>query len=181
MIDQQLIWIFIPLLFIVAFLYASIGHGGASGYLALMALFSFHPEVMKGSALILNIFVSFISFWQYHKGGHFKWQLFVPFIITSIPASFIGAYLTVDALVYKRILGVILIFPILRLFGLIGKESDHLTELNKIAALFIGAVIGLLSGMIGIGGEIILSRLFCCCTGAIWRTNCCGFSIVYFC
>lgn len=157
MIDQHLIWVFIPLLFIVAFLYASIGHGGASGYLALMALFSFQPEVMKGSALLLNVFVSFISFWQYHRGGHFKWQLFLPFVITSIPASFIGAYLTVDAVIYKRILGVLLIFPILRLFGLLGKESEHLKELNKVAALVVGAIIGLLSGMIGIGGGIILS------------------------
>lgn len=157
MIDQHLIWIFIPLLFIVAFLYASIGHGGASGYLALMALFGFQPEVMKGSALLLNVFVSFISFWQYRKGGHFRWQLFVPFIITSIPASFIGAYLTVDALVYKRILGLLLIFPILRLFGLIGKASNQIKELNKVIALITGAVIGLFSGMIGIGGGIILS------------------------
>ena len=154
---QNLIWLFILLLFIVAFLYASVGHGGASGYLALMALFSFSPSIMKSSSLILNIFVSFISFYQYYRGGHFKWKLLLPFVITSIPASFIGAYITLDALAYKKILGIILIFPILRLLGIIGKEKDTIKELNWLWALIIGAIIGLLSGMIGIGGGIILS------------------------
>lgn len=157
--EQNLIWLFIPLLFIVAFLYASVGHGGASGYLALMALFSFNPSIMKSSSLILNIFVSFISFYQFYRGGHFKWKLLLPFIITSIPASFIGAYITLDALAYKKILGLLLIFPILRLLGIIGKESDTMKELNWLWALIIGAIIGLLSGMIGIGGGIILSPI----------------------
>lgn len=155
--EGNLIWLFIPLLFIVAFLYASVGHGGASGYLALMALFSFSPSVMKSSALILNICVSVIAFYQYYKGGYFKWQLFLPFIITSVPASFIGAYITVDADIYKKILGVLLLFPILRLLGVFGKENEKLKEIKWLWALFIGAIIGLLSGMIGIGGGIILS------------------------
>lgn len=155
--EQNVIYLFAALLFIVAFLYASVGHGGASGYLALMALFSFSPTTMKSSALILNIFVSLISFYQYYKGGYFKWKLFLPFIITSIPASFIGAYITLDAMLYKKILGVLLIFPILRLFGLIGKESDDIKDVKWLWALIIGAIIGLLSGMIGIGGGIILS------------------------
>lgn len=155
--EQGSIWLFVQLLFIVAFLYASVGHGGASGYLALMALFSFAPSVMKSSSLMLNIFVSLISFYQYYKGGHFKWKLFWPFIITSIPASFIGAYITLDALVYKKILGVLLVFPILRLLGIIGKKSDEIKEVRWMWALLIGAIIGLLSGIIGIGGGIILS------------------------
>lgn len=155
--DQNLIWLFIPLLFIVAFLYASVGHGGASGYLALMAMFSVNPAMMKSSALILNIFVSLISFYQYYRGGHFNWKLFFPFIITSIPASFIGAYISVDPMIYKKILGALLIFPILRLTGVIGKESQEIKEVKLIYAMIIGGVIGLLSGMIGIGGGIILS------------------------
>jgi uncharacterized membrane protein YfcA len=156
---QNLFILFILLLFIVAFLYASVGHGGASGYLALMVLFSFAPSAMKSSSLILNIFVSFISFYQYYKGGHFKWKLFLPFVITSIPASFIGAYITLDTLVYKKILGALLIFPILRLFGIIGKESEEIKEVRWLFALITGAIIGLLSGMIGIGGGIILSPI----------------------
>ena len=155
--SENIVWLFLILLFAVAFLYASVGHGGASGYLALMALFSFSPSVMKSSALILNIAVSLISFYQYYKGNYFKWKLFLPFIITSIPFSFIGAYLTVDADVYKKILGVLLAFPILRLLGLFGNEGDEIKEVKWLWALIIGGVIGLLSGMIGIGGGIILS------------------------
>ncbi|MCC6600105.1 MAG: sulfite exporter TauE/SafE family protein [Crocinitomicaceae bacterium] len=154
---QNFIWLFVLLLFFAAFLYASVGHGGASGYLALMALFSFSPTVMKSSALVLNIFVSLISFYQYYKGGHFKWKLFWPFIITSIPASFLGAYITLDALIYKRILGILLIFSVLRLMGIIGRESIELRDINRKGALVFGAIIGLFSGMIGIGGGIILS------------------------
>lgn len=157
--EQNLIWLFIPLLFIVAFLYASVGHGGASGYLALMALFSFSPSIMRSSSLILNIIVSFISFYQYYKGGYFKWKLFWPFIITSIPAAFVGAIITLDEFAYKKILAVLLILPILRLLGIIGKESDTIKELNLFWALIIGAIIGLLSGMMGIGGGILLSPI----------------------
>ncbi len=149
--------LFVFMLFAVAFLYASVGHGGASGYLALMALFGIAPASMKSSALIMNIFVSFTAFYAYYKGGYFKWKLFLPFAIASIPASFIGAYLTVDTLLYKRILGLILILPILRLLGLLGKESEATKEINHFIAFIVGAAVGLLSGMIGIGGGIILS------------------------
>ena len=71
------------LLFIVALLYASVGHGGASGYLALMALYGFAPEVMKPTALILNLFVSLSSFILFYKGGHFKWKIFLPLLVVS--------------------------------------------------------------------------------------------------
>jgi uncharacterized membrane protein YfcA len=155
--EQSSIWLFAQLLFIVAFLYASIGHGGASGYLSLMALFGFSPSIMKSSSLILNIFVSFISFYQYYKGGYFKWKLFLPFAIASIPASFIGAYAALDGLLYKKILGVLLIFPILRMAGFASKESSDIKEATWWCASIIGAAIGLLSGMIGIGGGILLS------------------------
>lgn len=149
--------LFLFLLFAVAFLYASVGHGGASGYLALMALFNFAPPVMKSSALLLNIFVSFIAFVQYYRSGYFKWKLFLPFAVTSIPTAFIGASITVDAVIYKKILGIILIFPILRLLGLFNTESDELKDTNIVIALITGLIIGFLSGLLGIGGGIILS------------------------
>lgn len=149
--------LFLPLLFVVAFLYSSVGHGGASGYLALMALFGFAPTLMKSSALMLNIGVSFISFYQYYKAGYFKWKLFFPFVITSIPLSFAGALITVDGVVYKKILGLLLFFPILRLLGFLGNETNEEKPLHLPTALIIGGIIGLLSGMIGIGGGIILS------------------------
>ena len=150
-------WLFLLCLFFISFLYASVGHGGASGYLALMALFGMAPAVMKQSALIMNIFVSLIAFYEYHKAGHFKWKLFVPFAIASIPASFIGAFVTVDPVLYKKVLGLILIFPILRLLGVFGPGSQETKPVNPYWAFFIGGAIGFLSGMIGIGGGIILS------------------------
>jgi hypothetical protein len=149
--------LFIFLLFAVAFLYSSVGHGGASGYLALMALFGIAPASMKSSALIMNICVSLISFYHYHRSGHFKWKLFLPFALASVPASFLGALVTVDAGLYKRILGALLLFPVLRLLGVFGKENDEIKNINLIAALILGASIGFLSGIIGIGGGIILS------------------------
>ncbi len=152
-------WLFYPLLFLVAFLYASVGHGGASGYLALMAIFGCSALTMKSSSLLMNIFVSLLSFYQFYKGGHFRFKLFYPFIITSIPAAFIGAYVTIDSMLYKKILGVLLLISILRLVSRIGTESTTIKPLNFTGALFIGGFIGLLSGMIGIGGGILLSPI----------------------
>jgi uncharacterized membrane protein YfcA len=150
---------FLILLFVVAFLYSSVGHGGASGYLALMTLFGVATELMKPAALLLNIFVSFVSFYQFYRGGYFKWKLFYPFALASVPMAFIGSLVAIDAVTYKRILGLLLIFAIPRLFGFAGKESAEQKEVNLYLALFIGALIGFLSGMIGIGGGIILSPL----------------------
>ena len=157
--NPEYVWLFGMLLLVVAALYASVGHGGASGYLALMALFGFSPVLMKSSSLLLNIFVSFIAFWQYFRGGYFRWNLFVPFAIASVPAAFLGSWISVDAVIYKQILGALLIFPVLRLLGLFGKEKEKLKAVNLPAALLIGTIIGVLSGMIGIGGGIILSPL----------------------
>ncbi|MFI5221236.1 MAG: TSUP family transporter [Bacteroidia bacterium] len=150
--------VFLLLIVIVAFLYASVGHGGASGYLALMVIFGVSPLLMKPSALILNIFVSAIAFVQYFRQGHFKWKLLVPFIITSIPLSFIGAKIQVDVHIYKIILAACLLLAILRLLGFFGKtDIEKNKEINLPAALIIGGIIGLISGMIGIGGGILLS------------------------
>ena len=150
---------FFILLFIVAFLYASVGHGGASGYLALMALYGFAPETMKSSALILNLFVSLTSFLLFFKGGHFKWKLFLPFALASIPLSFIGSTISLEADVYKKILGVLLLFPVARFFFFPNPEEKDLKNANWPASLLIGGSIGFLSGLIGIGGGIILSPI----------------------
>lgn len=149
--------IFYMLLFLVAFLYASVGHGGASGYLALMAFFSFAPETMRPTALILNIFVSLIAFIQYYRSGHFCWQFFWPFAAASIPAAFIGGLIVIDAKIYKTLLGILLLFPVVRLGGVNFNVEETKKEQNLFTSLLIGALIGLFSGMIGIGGGIILS------------------------
>lgn len=150
---------FFILLFIVAFLYASVGHGGASGYLALMALFSFAPETMRSSALFLNILVSFIAFFQFYQAGHFQWNLFWPFAITSVPAAFIGGLWTIETDLYKKILAILLLFSAFRFFMKHKQSEAALRKQNLFASLIIGAAIGLFSGMIGIGGGIILSPI----------------------
>jgi uncharacterized protein len=156
---DNLYLLFLFLLPIIAFLYASVGHGGASGYLALLALFSIQPATMKSTVLLLNIAVSLIAFYNYYQAGYFKWSLFFPFAITSIPASFIGATLIIEDTYYKKILGVCLLFPIARLIGLIGKETATSKNCSLSIALLIGGFIGLVSGMIGIGGGILLSPI----------------------
>ncbi|MES2410617.1 MAG: sulfite exporter TauE/SafE family protein [Bacteroidota bacterium] len=144
------------LLLVVAFLYASVGHGGASGYLALMSLFAFPVTFMKPTALVLNIVVSGISFCFYYREKKFDWKLFYPFAITSIPFSFLGGIITIEAQIYKIILATLLLFAVARLLGLFGKQNGELKSVNILLALFIGAIIGFLSGLIGIGGGIIL-------------------------
>ncbi len=150
---------FLILLFIVALLYASVGHGGASGYLALMALYAFAPEVMKPTALILNLFVSLTSFLLFLKGGHFKWKLFLPFALASIPMSFLGGTITLDAHIYKKVLGILLLFPVLRFFAFPNTADKDLKDSNVFLSILIGGVIGFLSGLIGIGGGILLSPI----------------------
>ncbi len=157
--ESHYLVLFLTMLMIVAFLYASVGHGGASGYLALMALFSFPVLVMKPSALLLNIFVAGISFYFFWKNGHFKWKLFYPFAIASIPMAFLGGYLTINPIMYKQILGVFLLIAILRMLNVFGKPKNEIKENNLYLSLLIGAAIGVFSGLIGIGGGIILSPL----------------------
>ena len=151
--------LFYSLLFLVAFLYASVGHGGASGYLALMAIFSIAPEVMKPTALLLNLFVSLTSFIQFYRGKHFIWKIFLPLALASVPMAFIGGMLVIDASIYKKILGIFLLIPVARFLFFANTPASELKESNTGLSLLIGAVIGFLSGLIGIGGGIILSPI----------------------
>jgi len=151
--------IFFIILFVVAFLYASVGHGGASGYLALMALYGVAPQEMKPTALFLNLFVSLTAFIQYYRGNHFKKEIFIPIALASIPFAFLGGMLSIDDHLYKKILGILLLLPIVRFFFFKNVEDDRLVPQVKWISILLGAIIGLLSGMIGIGGGIILSPI----------------------
>ena len=151
--------LFYCLLFLVAFLYASVGHGGASGYLALMALFSITPAVMKPTALLLNLFVSLTAFIQFYRGGHFRWKLFWPFALASIPMAYLGGLVVVDGNIYKKILGLLLLVPIIRFYFFSNSKAIEKRESNFALSVLIGACIGFLSGLIGIGGGILLSPL----------------------
>lgn len=157
--DIENIFIFLLILPFVSFFYASVGHGGASGYLALMALFSVTPELMKPTALLLNLFVAALAFYYYYKEGYFNKKLFFYFAIASIPMSIIGGYIEVDATIYKKILAVLLLFAILKMLNIFGKESIIIRELKLWQGIVIGGIIGFFSGLIGIGGGIILSPI----------------------
>lgn len=147
------------LIALVAFAYAMVGHGGASGYLAVMALAGMSIAVMRPTALVLNLFVSAIAFVQYARGEHFRWRTFWPFAVLSVPAAWLGAQYMPDPVVYKRILAVCLLFAVARLFGMFGKVKGPAVPVPIAWALLIGAVLGLVSGMIGIGGGVLLGPL----------------------
>ena len=158
-LEIEHIWLFLLTLPIVAFLYASVGHGGASGYLALMAIFSFAPETMKPTALLLNLFVAGIAFYHYYKAGYFNKKLFLSFALASIPLAFVGGMIEVDASIYKKLLAVLLIFAILKMLNVFGKESEYIKQVKLWQGLAVGAAIGFFSGLIGIGGGIILTPI----------------------
>jgi uncharacterized protein len=146
------------LIFVVALLYSTVGHAGASGYLAVMALVGMAPVVMKPTALTLNIIVAVIGTIRFYRAGFFSWRTLWPFAVASIPASFIGGSLTLPVPIYKSIVGVVLLYSAVRLFLSSGKGDKHKTTLVPIwLALIIGAAIGLLSGLTGVGGGIFLS------------------------
>jgi uncharacterized membrane protein YfcA len=145
------------LLAIMAFLYASVGHGGASGYLAVMALFAIAPPLMKQTALLLNLGVSLMSFIAFYRQGYFKWNLFWPFALGSIPAAFLGARIPLTDSTYKQILGACLFLAVIRM--VVSLQESNARRLPVFLGVLAGGLIGLLSGMIGIGGGIILSPL----------------------
>ncbi|MDP5157650.1 MAG: sulfite exporter TauE/SafE family protein, partial [Flaviramulus sp.] len=159
MLQHEHIYIFLAILPLVSFLYSSVGHGGASGYLALMALFSFTIDTMKPTALLLNLFVSGISFFYYFKAGFFNKKLFLYFAVASVPLAFIGGTIEIDASIYKKILAILLIFAILKMLNVFGKEGKNIQQVKLWQGLVVGGIIGFFSGLIGIGGGIILTPI----------------------
>ncbi|ORJ58755.1 sulfite exporter TauE/SafE family protein [Geothermobacter hydrogeniphilus] len=146
-------------IFVVASLYAGVGHGGASGYLAIMALFSLQPETLKPTALILNIVVAGVGTYLYCSAGQFSWRAFWPFVVTSIPASFMGGYFSLPPEFYRPALGMVLFFAAWRLFVRKDRKDDLAAPPAVFVAMTVGAVLGFASGLIGVGGGIFLSPL----------------------
>lgn len=146
-------------IFVVAILYASVGHGGASGYLAVMALFSLHPEALKPTALMLNIVVAGVGTYLYCSAGQFSWRVFWPFVITSIPMSFLGGTISLPPEYYRPLLGLVLFYAAWRLFVRRKQDDYDATTPSLPLAMFIGGVLGFASGIIGVGGGIFLSPL----------------------
>ncbi len=152
-------FILYPLVLLIAFLYASVGFGGATGYLAVMSFFGIPPQVMASTALLLNILVASISFSSYYRAGHLRRDLLLPFLLTSIPAAFIGGYFKLTEQVYSILLYAVLTFVAVRLLFFSKTQDDErpLRPTPFVWALLVGLGIGLLSGMVGIGGGIFLS------------------------
>ena len=150
------------LFFATAGLYASVGHAGASGYLAVMGLFSLAPAVMKPTALALNILVALVATIQFYRAGLFSWNLFWPFAVVSIPAAFMGGAVTLPVRGYKILVGLVLLYAAVWMFRSARQLQSTTAFANPPAlwvALPVGLVIGLLSGLTGVGGGIFLSPL----------------------
>jgi uncharacterized membrane protein YfcA len=148
------------LFFVGAALYASVGHGGASSYLAVMALFSLAPDVMKPTALALNILVASVATFKFYRAGLFSWRLFWPFAVASIPAAFVGGAVMLPARWYKIVVGVVLLYAAVWMFRSAMRPISKETHSPPLwAALIAGVAIGFLSGLTGVGGGIFLSPL----------------------
>lgn len=146
-------------IFVVAMMYASVGHGGASGYLAIMALFSLPPEALKPTALMLNIVVAGVGTYLYCSAGQFSWRAFWPFVITSIPMSFLGGTFSLSPELYRPALGMVLLFAAWRLFARRKHEDYEAKAPHLMVAMAVGGILGFASGLIGVGGGIFLSPL----------------------
>ncbi len=143
---------------VVAFLYSSVGHAGASGYIAVMTLADFEPQVIKPTALMLNILVATIATWQFARKGHFTWRLFWPFALLAVPMAFIGGYLNLPTPVFKVVIGIVLLMSAFRF--LMRPSDDSAAGLPKLyVSIPTGAGLGLLSGLTGTGGGIFLTPL----------------------
>lgn len=144
--------------FVIAVLYSSVGHAGASGYIAVMSLLSVAPAEIKPIALALNILVASIGSWQFWRAGHFSWALFWPFALLSVPFAFLGGYLNLPTQVFKVIVGIVLLVSAAQFLVRPPAEGEsHPPE--KPLAMGVGAGLGLLSGMTGTGGGIFLTPL----------------------
>ncbi len=148
------------LIFIAAALYSTVGHAGASGYLAAMALFGLAPTVMKPTALVLNILVATIATVKFAKAGFFSWRTLWPFALTSIPMAALGGAIKLEDQDYKKIVGAVLLYSAVRLLLKPRLVTDSEAKLPRLQiALLSGAGMGFLSGLVGVGGGIFLSPL----------------------
>ena len=141
---------------VVAFLYSSVGHAGASGYIAVMTLFGIAAATIRPTALILNILVATIGSLQFWRAGHFRWRLFWPFALLSVPAAYLGGYLQLPVRLLRILIGLVLLFSAVRLFF---RRDDpaEIESASPAAAISLGGMIGLLSGLTGTGGGIFLT------------------------
>src|SRR5438132_983926 len=143
---------------VIAFLYSSVGHAGASGYIATMTLFGLAATVIRPTALVLNILVATIASFQFWRAGHFSWKLFWPFALLSVPAAYLGGYIQPSASILRILIGLVLLFSAARLIFRRGDPAETVAP-SKPTAVGVGAGLGFLSGLTGTGGGIFLTPL----------------------
>ena len=154
----EVLWLLTAGVFAVALLYSSVGHAGASGYIAVMSLLSVAPAEIKPIALTLNILVASIGTWQFWRAGHFSWSLFWPFALLAVPMAFVGGYVNLPSHLFKVMVGGILLLSALQFLLRPPAESEP-RALPRVVALSVGGVLGLLSGLTGTGGGIFLTPI----------------------
>lgn len=155
---MELLWLLTLGVFVIALLYSSVGHAGASGYIAVMSLLSLAPEQIKPTALVLNILVATIGTIQFWRAGHFSWQLFWPFALLSVPLAFVGGYLNLPGQVFKILVGIVLLISAAQFLIRPPAEAEGRPP-SRPVSLATGAALGLLSGLTGTGGGIFLTPL----------------------
>lgn len=156
--NPQSIWACLAI-FLVAVLYSAVGHGGASGYLAVLSLLNLAPQAMSSTALVLNVLVAGLSAFSFFCAGYFRWSALYPFLLGSIPGAFIGGLLKLPESGYRQLLAVTLILAACRLAITLKSRDDKIHPVSLLLGVFSGLIIGLLSGIVGIGGGIFLSPL----------------------
>lgn len=159
--DPALLTLLASGMLVAAFLYASVGHGGASAYIAAMAFAGIAPAEMRPVALMLNVVVASLATYKFWRAGHFRWELFWPFAAVSIPAAYLGGAITLPGTAYKALVGLVLLYAGWQLWWSArhGEELRPVRPLPIPLAMAIGAVLGVLSGLTGVGGGIFLSPL----------------------
>lgn len=159
------------LIFVAALLYSAVGHAGASGYLAVMSLLGMAPATMRPTALVLNLVVAVIGTIQFSRAGYFRWSLCWPFVVASIPAAYLGGRLALPITTYRFVVGVILLLSAIRFVITLRAPDVARRRIPLVPALVIGAVLGLLSGLTGVGGGIFLSPVLLLAGWADLRTT----------
>lgn len=159
------------LIFCAALLYSAVGHAGASGYLAVMAFLGTAPSAMRPTALVLNLLVAAIGTFQFARAGHFRWSLFWPFALGSVPAAYLGGRLALPGDWYRLVVGVVLLLSALRFVVTLRAADTIRREPPRGLAFLAGAGLGFLAGLTGVGGGIFLSPLLLIAGWADLRTT----------
>jgi uncharacterized membrane protein YfcA len=147
------------LVLLTALCYSAVGHAGASGYLAVMAILGMAPAAMRPTALVLNLLVATIGTIQFARAGYFRWSLFWPFALTSIPAAYVGGRLSLPGHWYQHLVGAVLLLSAIRFVVTLKSPDVARRGVSTPLALVVGLILGLLAGLTGVGGGIFLSPL----------------------